>query len=112
MSTYFNFDQQFAENERHISCLAWLHVHAEVHKTNLNQIVEKLKGLKRFITCQPHQTITQTMKHVTNTRSGPALGNLETMIIEGNYAFLHDSINDPESLRQWYWTYKDIVSQI
>ena len=100
LSIYFNFEQQ----KDYISCLAWLHVRSEIHKTDLNQTIDKLKRLKTFIAHQSQETlatVTQTM--VTGYK------NLEALIIKRSYKFLHDSVDDQVALIQWYKLYKDIV---
>ena len=99
ISTYFNFEQQNIKKEDHISHVAWLHIHSNFYKTDLNQIIEKLKGLKCFIKSKPHGKILTIH----------AEKNLETIIIEGIDASLCDEINNPFSLRHWYRTYKNIV---
>ena len=103
LSTYFNYDQKIAENEHFVSRLAWLHVHSEVYKTDLNQMIDKLKRLKEFIIHQPLASVTNII--VTDYTEK----NLETLIIKRSHASLHDIVDDQDALKYWYKLFSDIV---
>lgn len=108
-SIYFKFEPQNIEKRDYVSRLAWLHVHSEIHKTDLNQMIDKLKRLKGFITPQPQETlatITQTL--ITAYTEN----NLEVLIIKRSYASLCDIFDNPKDVIQWYTLYRDIVRKI
>ena len=108
-SIYFKLEPQNIEKRDYVSCLAWLHVHSEIHKTDLNQMIDKLKRLKGFITPQPQETlatITQTL--ITAYTEN----NLEVLIIKRSYASLCDIFDNPKDVIQWYTLYRDIVRKI
>ena len=109
LSNYFKFEPQIIEKGDYISHLAWLHVHSEIHKTDLNQMIDKLKRLKGFITPQPQETlaiITQTMITAYTEK------NLEVLIIRRSYASLCDIFDNHKDMIQWYTLYRDIVRKI
>ena len=101
LSTYFNFEN--TKEKDYISCLAWIHVHSEIYKTDLNQMIDKLKRLKEFIIHQPLASVTNTI--VTDYTEK----NLETLIIKRSHAFLPDRVGDQRALIRWYKLFRDIV---
>ena len=111
ISVYFGFNQQSDESDDRISLLAWVHVHSEVHKTDLAQTVDKFK---RLIQHQPHESqklsFTQSASlAVKDFRSEKDLG---TLLIQQTYTSLSKIVNKGSinDLKQWYLTYRDTVS--
>lgn len=109
LSIYFKSEPQIIEKGDYVSHLAWLHVHSEIHKTDLNQMIDKLKRLKDFITPQPQETLAT----ITQTMIAPyTKNNLEVLIIRRSYASLCDIVDNHKDMIQWYMLYRDIVREI
>lgn len=107
-SMYFDFNQQLEQRD-HISLLAWVHVHSEVHKTDLAQTMDIWQ---RLIANQPQETLSVVAQSLANP-ADLGKGNLETLTIKRSYESLCRIVRreEKDNLRLWYLAYRDIVSK-
>ena len=101
VSAYFDVKQQDK-----ISLLATVHVRSEVHKMDLAQTINKLQALEPLIIKSPQETLSFSEQSLLK----PDGKDLATFVISVSYQSLNRVHENEEELKQWYLTYRDIVS--
>lgn len=106
ISAYFGFHQK--KKHDHVLLLATVHVYSEIQKTDLAQTMNMHQRL-----IQHQETSSIVAQSFASSIRSIAEGNLGTIIVSETYDSLCRIIkshNNDDALKQWYLTYRDIVS--
>ena len=107
IDAYFDFNHNVNPQDP-ISLLAWVHVHSEIHKMDLIQTIKQMERLQIFL---QNQTLSETPMSPTSTNKK----DLGSFVIKRSFDSMNKIIfqqsgDKVKDFKQWYLTYRDIVS--
>lgn len=110
IDAYFDFNHN-VNSQDPISLLAWVHVHSEIHKMDLIQTIKQMERLQLF---QENQTLSETSMSPGSSGDKKDLGSfvIKRSFDSMNKIIFQQSGDKAKDFKQWYLTYRDIVSAI
>ena len=110
IDAYFDFNHN-VNSQDPISLLAWVHVHSEIHKMDLIQTIKQMERLQLFL---QNQTLSETPMIPGSSGDKKDLGSfvIKRSFDSMNKIIFQQSGDKAKDFKQWYLTYRDIVSAI
>ena len=106
IDAYFDFNHNVNPQDP-ISLLAWVHVHSEIHKMDLIQTIKQMERLQIFL---QNQTLSETPMSPTKKDLGSFV--IKRSFDSMNKIIFQQSGDKVKDFKQWYLTYRDIVSAL
>lgn len=109
IDAYFDFNHN-VNSQDPISLLAWVHVHSDIHKMDLIQTIKQMERLRLFL---QNQALSETPISPASTDKK----DLGSFVIKRSFDSMkkiiyQESEDKAKDFKQWYLTYRDIVSAI